>query len=91
MAAHAGSRSRPGPGVDHERSGNSAGSWIGDGRRFVPGFHRTAASLLFNLNPHDPETMAMAAISLAVVAAAASYLPAFRAARIAPTEALREE
>jgi ABC-type antimicrobial peptide transport system permease subunit len=35
--------------------------------------------------------MALAAISLAVVAAAASYLPAFRAARIHPTEALREE
>jgi len=50
-----------------------------------------AASLLFGLNPHDPATMAMAAISLAVVAAAACYLPAFRAARIAPTEALREE
>jgi len=52
---------------------------------------RAAASLLFGLNPHDPATMAMAAISLAVVAAAACYLPAFRAARIAPTEALREE
>ena len=52
---------------------------------------RAAASLLFGLNPHDPATMAMAAISLAVVAAAASYLPAFRAARIPPTEALREE
>jgi predicted permease len=52
---------------------------------------RAAASLLFGLKPHDPATMAMAAISLAVVAAAASYLPAFRAARIAPTEALREE
>jgi len=52
---------------------------------------RAAASLLFGLKPHDPATMAMAAISLAVVAAAASYLPAFRAARIPPTEALREE
>lgn len=53
--------------------------------------NRVAASLLFGLKPHDPITMALAAISLAVVAAAASYLPAFRAAHIPPTEALREE
>jgi putative ABC transport system permease protein len=52
---------------------------------------RSASALLFGLKPHDPMTMAMAAISLAAVAAAASYLPAFRAARIHPTEALREE
>jgi putative ABC transport system permease protein len=52
---------------------------------------RAAASLLFGLKPHDPVTMALAAISLAAVAAVASYLPAFRAARIHPTEALREE
>jgi ABC-type antimicrobial peptide transport system permease subunit len=47
--------------------------------------------LLFGLKPHDPTTMALAAISLTVVAVAASYFPAFRAARIHPTEALREE
>ena len=52
---------------------------------------RAAASLLFGLKPHDPTTMALAAISLSVVAVAASYFPAFRAARIHPTEALREE
>jgi predicted permease len=52
---------------------------------------RAAASLLFGLKPHDPTTMALAAISLTVVAVAASYFPAFRAARIHPTEALREE
>jgi putative ABC transport system permease protein len=52
---------------------------------------RAAASLLFGLKPHDPATMALAAISLTVVAVAASYLPAFRAARIHPTEALRDE
>jgi ABC-type antimicrobial peptide transport system permease subunit len=52
---------------------------------------RAAASLLFGLKPHDPVTMALAAVSLAAVAAAASYLPALRAARVHPTEALREE
>jgi putative ABC transport system permease protein len=52
---------------------------------------RAAASLLYGLKPHDPLTLALAALSLAAVSAAASYLPAFRATRIHPTEALREE
>jgi putative ABC transport system permease protein len=52
---------------------------------------RAAAALLFGLKPHDPMTLALAAVSLAAVAATASYLPAVRAARIHPTEALREE
>jgi putative ABC transport system permease protein len=52
---------------------------------------RAAASLLYGLKPYDPFTLAMAAASLAVIAAAATYLPAFRATQIHPTEALREE
>jgi len=52
---------------------------------------RAAAALLFGLKPHDPTTLMLAAISLGVVAAVASYLPALRAARVHPTEALREE
>jgi len=52
---------------------------------------RAAAALLFGLKPHDPTTLTLAAISLGVVATVASYLPALRAARVHPTEALREE
>jgi ABC-type antimicrobial peptide transport system permease subunit len=52
---------------------------------------RVATALLFGLKPYDPLTLAMAGLSLAAVAAVASYLPALRAARIHPTEALREE
>jgi putative ABC transport system permease protein len=52
---------------------------------------RAAASLLYGLKPYDPFTLMMAALSLAVIAVAASYLPAFRATQIHPTEALREE
>jgi ABC-type antimicrobial peptide transport system permease subunit len=52
---------------------------------------RTASTLLYGLTPYDPPTMGLAVLALAAVAAAASYLPAFRAARIQPTEALREE
>jgi putative ABC transport system permease protein len=46
---------------------------------------RTTTSLLFGLKPYDPATLALA------VAAAASFLPAHRAARLDPMAALREE
>jgi ABC-type antimicrobial peptide transport system permease subunit len=52
---------------------------------------RAAGSLLYGLKPYDPLTLGLAALSLAAVSIAASYLPAFRATRIHPTEALREE
>ncbi|HET9363419.1 MAG TPA: FtsX-like permease family protein [Candidatus Angelobacter sp.] len=52
---------------------------------------RTASALLYGLKPYDPPTLILAGLALALVAAVASYLPAFRAARIHPTEALREE
>jgi ABC-type antimicrobial peptide transport system permease subunit len=50
-----------------------------------------ARKLLFGLEPSDPSTLAMAIGCLAVVAVAASYLPARRAARLDPMIALREE
>ena len=52
---------------------------------------RTATTLLFGLQPGDPATLAMAAAGLGIVAMLASYLPALRASRLEPTEALREE
>src|SRR6476619_566276 len=52
---------------------------------------RAASPLLFGLSPGDPSTLLMAAAELVVVAMPASYLPALRASRLAPTEALREE
>ncbi|HEY2392180.1 MAG TPA: ABC transporter permease [Candidatus Angelobacter sp.] len=65
------------------------GLLIGTGLSLVS--TRAATSLLYGLKPHDPLTLALAALSLAAVSVAASYLPAFRATRIHPTEALREE
>lgn len=52
---------------------------------------RTAASMLYGLQPTDPATVTGAILSLAFVAMLASVFPAFRAARIEPMIALRDE
>jgi len=46
---------------------------------------------LYGLEPNDPLTLAMAGIALAVLAAAASYLPAWRASSVNPVVALRQD
>ena len=51
---------------------------------------RLASTLLFELKPGDPATLASAAAGFAVVALAASGVPAMRASRVPPTDALRE-
>ena len=52
---------------------------------------RYMASMLFELKPTDPWAYLLVSLLLALVAIAASYLPARRAARIEPIEALRTE
>jgi predicted permease len=52
---------------------------------------RSASTLLFKLEPHDPITLVAAALLLAGVAAAASYLPARSASRLDPLTALRHD
>jgi predicted permease len=50
---------------------------------------RVMRTLLYDVKPSDPATLAVVALTLAAVAAAACYAPANRAARIDPMEALR--
>jgi putative ABC transport system permease protein len=52
---------------------------------------RLLASLLFETEPLDPLTFAVTALVLLSVATVASYVPARRGTRIAPTQALRAE
>lgn len=50
-----------------------------------------AQAVLFGLSGRDPEVFGAAVAVLAAVVLAASWLPAWRASRIAPVEALRHE
>jgi predicted permease len=52
---------------------------------------RAAAPLLFGLKPYDPVTLIAAVALLTLVAVAASYFPARRAAALDPMLALRDE
>jgi predicted permease len=52
---------------------------------------RSADALLFGVSPTDPRTLAAAVCLLAAVAVAASAIPAVRASRVDPMDALRCE
>jgi putative ABC transport system permease protein len=52
---------------------------------------RVLDSFLFETNVHDPVAFLLAAVLLTVAALCASYLPARRATKIDPVEALRAE
>jgi len=52
---------------------------------------KAAASLLFHLQPYDPIVIASSVMLLTLVALGAGYIPAYRASRVHPMQALRYE
>lgn len=55
------------------------------------GTTRVLEGLLFGVEPGEPVVLGGAAVLLGIVAVVASWIPARRAARIDPAEALRAE
>ena len=53
------------------------------------GLGRAARSMLYQLEGHDPTAVVLAVVLLSLVALAAAYVPARRAALVNPTRALR--
>src|SRR6202035_3875337 len=64
---------------------------VGSGLVLSIGAARGASSLLYGLQANDPLTLLGAAGFLSAVALAASYIPAYRASRVDPMNALRYE
>jgi ABC-type antimicrobial peptide transport system permease subunit len=52
---------------------------------------RLLRSVLFDVSPVDPATLALAVLALAAVSIAAAFVPARRAGAIDPIEAMRAE
>jgi len=55
------------------------------------GLTRFMGAMLVGVKPADPSTFAAMAVLFVAIAAVASWIPARRAARIDPTQALRQE
>jgi ABC-type antimicrobial peptide transport system permease subunit len=64
---------------------------IGIGAAAAVGLAQLMRKMLFEVQPLDPAAFAAAALALAAFAGLASYVPARRAARIDPLEALRRD
>ena len=69
----------------------TAGVGIATGLAGAIAVTRLMGSLLFGVEPHDPATLAVVAVTIATVAALACWLPAWRAARLDPNEVLRAD
>jgi predicted lysophospholipase L1 biosynthesis ABC-type transport system permease subunit len=68
-----------------------AGAGIGIGLAGALGVTRFLRAMLFGVSPFDPMSFVAVTVVLSVIAFLASYIPARRAARVDPIEALRQE
>lgn len=68
-----------------------AGAGIGIGLAGALGVTRFLRSMLYGVSPFDPVSFAAVTCVLAAIAFVASYVPARRAARVDPVEALRQD
>jgi len=64
---------------------------VGAGILAALGLTRLLASLLYGVRPRDPRTFVALSILVSAVALLATYIPARRAAKVDPMEALRHE
>jgi macrolide transport system ATP-binding/permease protein len=64
---------------------------IGIGTLMAAGIGKLVSGLLYRVSPFDPLVLAIAVVVLSTASLLACYLPARRATRVAPTEALRAE
>ncbi|HEV8409449.1 MAG TPA: ABC transporter permease [Gemmatimonadaceae bacterium] len=72
-------------------AGRMVATGIVVGVAIAVGATRWVSALLYGVKPTDVPTFALAGAALAIVAIGASAIPAWRAARLDPMEALREE
>jgi ABC-type antimicrobial peptide transport system permease subunit len=72
-------------------AGVMAGLGLGAGLLASVALSRFLAVLLFGVPPNDPAVLAGVGVTLGLVAVAAGLVPAFRAARTDPMQALRAD
>jgi putative ABC transport system permease protein len=68
-----------------------AGAGLATGLLASLALTRLLSSLLFGVSPYDVPTLAIVVVALLATALLASFLPAFRATRVSPLDALRYE
>ena len=67
----------------------SLAAGVGIGMVLALAAGRGAGALLFGLKPYDPLTLAASVVLLVIIGALAAFLPATRASKLDPSEALR--